>query len=109
MIIDDLDIECVTVTPTETDRPLPVDSNTVLALPITFQSLKLIRARNRVTLTQLSPRVDFVHCETSPSRRTILKPGHGRFPVDVRVDTSLYFPAETGGISIRNIANQRIS
>jgi len=47
MIIDDLDIECVTATPPETDPPLPVDPNAVLALPITFQSLKLIRARNR--------------------------------------------------------------
>ena len=59
MIIDDLDIECVTVTPPEADPPLLVDPNAVLALPITLQSLKLIRARNRKILKR--------HREPTPS------------------------------------------
>ncbi len=42
MIIDNLDIKGVTVTPPETDPPLLVDPYAVLALPIAFQSLKLI-------------------------------------------------------------------
>jgi hypothetical protein len=33
VIIDNLDIKGVTVTPLETDPPLPVDPNAVLALP----------------------------------------------------------------------------
>jgi hypothetical protein len=48
MIIDDLDIECVSVTPPETDPPLLVDSDAVLALSITLQSLRLIGPESKV-------------------------------------------------------------
>jgi hypothetical protein len=47
VIIDDLDIERVTVTPTETDPPLLVDPQAVLALAIALQRLELVRAWNR--------------------------------------------------------------
>jgi hypothetical protein len=46
VIIDDLDAKGVAVTPSETDPPLFVDPDAVLALSITFKSLELIRARN---------------------------------------------------------------
>jgi hypothetical protein len=47
VIVDNLDVKGVTVTPLETDPPLLIDPNTVLALSITLQSLELIRAWNR--------------------------------------------------------------
>jgi hypothetical protein len=47
VIIDDLDVKGVTVTPPETDPSLFVDPYAVLALSIALQSLELIRARNR--------------------------------------------------------------
>lgn len=42
VMIDDLGIKGVTVTPPETDPLLLVDPNAVLALPIAFQSFQLI-------------------------------------------------------------------
>jgi hypothetical protein len=39
MIVDDLDVKGVTVTPPEADPPLLVDPDAVLALAIAFQSL----------------------------------------------------------------------
>jgi hypothetical protein len=44
VIIDDLDVKCVAVTPPETDPPLLADPDAVLALSITLQRLKLTRA-----------------------------------------------------------------
>jgi hypothetical protein len=41
MIIDDLDVKGVTGTPPETDPPLPVDADDVLALSIALQRLEL--------------------------------------------------------------------
>jgi hypothetical protein len=46
MVIDDLDVQGVTVTPPETDPPLLVDPDAVLALSIALQSLELIRGWN---------------------------------------------------------------
>ena len=65
VIIDNLDIKGVTVTPPETDPPLLVDPYAVLALPIAFQSLKLIRARNRKVL-QISSRVQLLQLHQRP-------------------------------------------
>jgi len=39
MIVDDLDIVCVAVTPHETDAESIVDSDAVLSAPITFERL----------------------------------------------------------------------
>jgi len=47
MIVDDLDVQGVTVTPPEADPPLLVDPYAVLALAIAPQSLELIRTWNR--------------------------------------------------------------
>jgi hypothetical protein len=59
VIIDDLNIKSMTVTLPETDPALLVDPNAVLALPIVFQSLQLIRARNRKIL-QVSSRIQLL-------------------------------------------------
>jgi len=42
MIVNNLHVECVTVSPNETDAVLIVDADTVLALPIAFQSFETI-------------------------------------------------------------------
>lgn len=65
MIIDDLNVKCMTLTPTEADSPLLVDPNAVLTLPITFQSLKLIRAWNQKVL-QVSSRVQLLQLHQRP-------------------------------------------
>lgn len=59
MIVDDLDVEGMTVTPPETDPPLLVDPDAVLTLTIAFQGLELIRARNRKVF-QVSRRVQLL-------------------------------------------------
>ena len=50
MIVDDLDIEGVTVTPDETEPPLPVDADAVLSRTIATQGLQTIpwRAAKKV-------------------------------------------------------------
>jgi len=65
VIIDDLDVKGVTVTPPETDPPLLVDPNAVLALSIALQSLELIRAWNRKVL-QISCRVQLLQLHQRP-------------------------------------------
>jgi hypothetical protein len=65
MIIDDLDVKGVTFTPPETDPPLLVDPDAVLALSITLQSLELIRAWNRKVL-QVSSRVQLLQLHQRP-------------------------------------------
>jgi hypothetical protein len=42
MIVNNLNFECITIAPNETDAILIVDANTVLALPITLQSFEVI-------------------------------------------------------------------
>jgi hypothetical protein len=42
MVIDDFDISCIAVLPTETDSPLLIDSNTVLTTPISGESFQAI-------------------------------------------------------------------
>jgi hypothetical protein len=46
MVIDDLDIERVSVLPVEADAPLLINAETVLAQAIAFQPFELIRQRN---------------------------------------------------------------
>jgi hypothetical protein len=65
VIIDDLNIKSMTVTLPETDPALLVDPNAVLALPIAFQSLQLIRARNRKIL-QVSSRIQLLQFHQRP-------------------------------------------
>ena len=65
VIIDDLDVKGVTLTPPETDPPLLVDPDAVLALAIAFQSLELIRARNRKIL-QVSSGVQLLQLHQRP-------------------------------------------
>ena len=63
MIIDDLHIKCLAVSPDETDAPLVVDSDTASAAEITFQSLQPItrwggeiaQFMSAVQLTKLAP------------------------------------------------------
>ena len=65
MVIDDLDVKGMTITPLETDSPLLVDSNAVLALSITLQSLELIRAWNR-KVSQVSSRIQLLQLHQGP-------------------------------------------
>jgi len=46
MIIDDLDLICIAVTPLEADSPLVVDANAVLAGAIPYQLLEVVPWRN---------------------------------------------------------------
>ncbi len=46
VIVDDLDIEGVTIAPDKTDPPLVVDANTVLARTIARQTFQAIARRN---------------------------------------------------------------
>jgi hypothetical protein len=55
----------VALTPVKADAPLLVDPNAVLALPIAFQSFKLIRARNRKVF-QVSSRVQLLQLHERP-------------------------------------------
>ena len=65
MIVDDLDVESMPVTPLETDPPLLVDPNAVLALSITLQRLELLRARNRKVF-QDSGRIQLLQLHQCP-------------------------------------------
>jgi len=42
VVINYLNVECITIAPNETDSILIVDADAVLALPIPFQSFKMI-------------------------------------------------------------------
>ncbi len=46
VVVDYLDVSCVSIRPFEANAPLIVDTNAVLALPITLQSLKLVSRRD---------------------------------------------------------------
>jgi len=46
VIVDDLDVVCVGSEPSETDAPLIVDSDAVLASPVSGEFLKAIRGRD---------------------------------------------------------------
>jgi len=59
MVIDNLYVKGVTITPPETDPPLLVDSDAALAPAIAFQSLELVRAWNRKVF-QVSSRVELL-------------------------------------------------
>src|SRR5690242_293458 len=61
------------VTPPETDPPLLVDPDAVLALSIALQSLELIRAWNRKIL-QISSRVQLLQLHQRPPLNVARKP-----------------------------------
>lgn len=46
MIVNDLDLECITIVPPETDSPLIIDSNAVLAGPIAAELLQAVSWRD---------------------------------------------------------------
>ena len=73
MIIDDLNVRGVTVTPPETDPPLLVDPDAVLAFAIAFQSLELIRAWNQKVL-QISSRIKLLQLHQRPLLNVARKP-----------------------------------
>ena len=50
MVVDDFNVICVVILPSETDSPLSVDANTVLSFPFAGQGLKLIGWRNSQVL-----------------------------------------------------------
>lgn len=59
VVIDDLDVVRVTVTPPEADSPLGIDPKAVLAPPIAAQRLELVGRRNRQVL-QISRGIDLL-------------------------------------------------
>ena len=46
MVINDLDVKRIAIAPNETDPILIVDADTVLTLPIAFQSFKAIPGKD---------------------------------------------------------------
>jgi hypothetical protein len=70
MVVDDLDIVRVTVLPTETDTPLVVYTDAVLALAIATQRLKPVTRRNQQVLKCPRP----VEVEQLPSCLTLDHP-----------------------------------
>jgi hypothetical protein len=65
MVIDDLDIERVSVLPFEADTPLLINANTVLALAIAFQPFELIRRRNH-EIAQIDGTVQITSASRAP-------------------------------------------
>lgn len=71
MIIHDLNFVCVRIAPDETDPPLIVNANAVLARPVSLQRLEPIATRNgkirklpsKVYLLQFSQRDTFKSLE----------------------------------------------
>jgi hypothetical protein len=64
MIIHDLDIVRITLSPGKADPPLVIDTNTVLSPPITFQCLQPISRRD----PQITERCGTVENQKLPSR-----------------------------------------
>lgn len=64
MIIHDLDIVRITLSPDKADPSLIIDTNTVLSLPITLQSFQPISRRN----PQITKRWGVVENQKLPSR-----------------------------------------
>jgi hypothetical protein len=54
VVVDYLDVGCISIRPFETDPPLIVDPDAVLALPIALQPLKLVSRRYPQVLYVLS-------------------------------------------------------
>ena len=65
MIVDDFNVQGVTVTPPEADPPLLIDPDAVLAFSIALQSLELIRARNR-KIPQISSSIQLLQLHQRP-------------------------------------------
>ncbi len=55
MVVNDLNIECASIFPTEADPPSLVDPNTVLTLPVSFQSFQMIAGRDPQVLEEARP------------------------------------------------------
>ena len=77
MIIHDLDIVRITLSPDKADPPLTIDTNTVLPLPITLQCFQQISRRN----PQITERWGAVENQKLPSRN----PFYATEPQDVLI------------------------
>ena len=55
MVVNDLNIECASIFPTEAYPPSFVDPDTVLTLPVPFQSFQMIAGRNPQVLEKARP------------------------------------------------------
>lgn len=75
MIVNDLDIERVSVFPLEADAPLLIDPDTVLALAIAFQRFQLIRRRNH-EIAQIGGTVQILQFLTRPLLYLAIKSLH---------------------------------
>jgi hypothetical protein len=75
MIINDLDIERVSVLPLEADAPLLIDPDAVLTLAIAFQRFQLIRRRNH-EIAQISGAVQILQFLTRPLLNLSIKALH---------------------------------
>ncbi len=70
MIIDDLDVIAVTITPDETDSPLLVDADGMLPLPVSVQGFQLV-SRRKGEHTQLRRRMQL---QQLPQRNPLERP-----------------------------------
>ena len=55
MVVNDLNIECASIFPTEADPPPFVDPDAVLTLPVPFQSFQMITGRNPQVMEEARP------------------------------------------------------
>jgi len=55
MVVNDLNIERASIFPTEVDPPALVDPDTVLTLPVPFQSFQMITGRDPQVLEKARP------------------------------------------------------
>jgi len=75
MVINDLGIERVSVLPFEADAPLPINSDTVLALAIAFQRFQLIRRRSH-EIAQINGAIQILQLLARPLLYPAIKPPH---------------------------------
>ena len=86
MVIDDLDVVGITVFPTETDTPLVIDADTILALSVPNQLLESIsggeRAHHQATPPRPAPRASATRPDARNSLSSSSAPGGrgARFP-----------------------------
>src|SRR5438132_179688 len=66
VIVDDLDIPCAVLAPVETDSPLIVDADAVLAAPAALQRLKAV-ARGNSQVLQTLGRIELPQLRACPS------------------------------------------
>jgi hypothetical protein len=102
MIVNDLNVRRVTVTPPETDPPLLVNPDAVLAFAIAFQGLELIRAWNKKVL-QISSRIQLLQLHQRPLLNVARK------PLGVLATPDSLSLLATKGLDHRNIVTRGIS